>query len=105
MMIINGQPPSSYGDDDIEDDTEEATFAEKSAVKVDALMTMLNKQEKKVVCLSYGISMSSSAKVCREPMTIKEVAKEMHLQVARVYIIYEKAMAKMEFYNDNRNEN
>jgi len=94
MKAIKGEPLSSFEDKDVEDDIiydDEQAFAEEREQKVKAMLTALNAQEKKVVCMIFGIGTSVG--------TIKEIAQKMHLQTSRVHQIYEKSMAKMEFQN------
>lgn len=100
MMAINNEPLDAFEDKDVEDidtidDDDEQTFAEERALKVEALLAVLNAQEKKVVCMIYGIGTSVH--------NFKEVAVKMKLQTARVHQIYEKSLNKMEFYNENDN--
>ena len=94
MMAINNEPLDAFEDKDVEDidtfeDDDEQAFAEERVKKVEAMMAVLNTQEKKVVCLIYGFG--------SEVHDFKEVALKMHIQVARVHQIYEKARTKMEF--------
>ena len=66
--------------------------------RVEAMMSVLNMQEKKVVRLLYGFD--------GDVKDFREVARIMHLTPARVHQIYEKALTKMEnLVNDNDNEN
>lgn len=64
--------------------------------RVEAMMSVLNMQEKKVVRLLYGFD--------GDVKDFREVARIMHLTPARVHQIYEKALTKMEnLVNDNDN--
>jgi len=92
MMAINGETLSTFGDEevvDIIDDDDEQAFAEERVKKVEAMMAVLNDKELKVVRLLYGFEGDSK--------DFKEIAVMMHIQVARVHQIYEKARTKMEF--------
>lgn len=97
MLAINKEEVSviSLDDDeaaeiDVMDDDDETAFAVERRRKVEAMLAVLNAQEKKVVRLIYGFG--------SEVHGFKEVAQKMHIQVARVHQIYEKARTKMEFY-------
>jgi len=74
-------------DDTLEDD-EDAQAAEREQ-KVKALLAVLDKNELKVVRLLFGFEGK-----CKD---FKEIAVMMHVQVARVHQIYEKARTKMEW--------
>jgi len=74
--------------DEIPEDDEEVQ--EQQRLKVEAMMAVLNDKELKVVRLLYGFEGDSK--------DFKEIAVMMHIQVARVHQIYEKARTKMEFY-------
>jgi len=77
-------------DIDATDDDDEPAFAQERALKVEAMLGVLNEQEKMVVCMVYGIETSAHS--------FKEVAQEMNLQTARIHQIYEQSLNKMEFY-------
>lgn len=104
MKAINDEPTSLLSpeeeeieDIDLIDDDDEQNFAEERVKKVEAMLAVLNQQEKKVVCLIYGFGSTGSPQVGCDPKDFKEIAVMMHIQVARVHQIYEKALAKMEF--------
>lgn len=100
MMAINGEP--STADEDVEmvadnmaDDADEVRMTEERCRKVDAMMSVLEKRERDVICLIYGISQSS--KHATEPLGFKEVAARLQLSRTRVHQLYECAMVKMEW--------
>jgi len=94
MMAIDDVPLDALEDNNVEeidiiDDNDEQTLAEERARKVEAMLAVLNRHEKKVVRLLYGFD--------GESKDFYEIAKLMHIHVARVHQIYEKARTKMEW--------
>lgn len=94
MMAIDDVPANTMVDKDvdtvaIEEDDDEQALAEERARKVEAMLAVLNRHEKKVVRLLYGFD--------GESKDFYEIAKLMHIHVARVHQIYEKARTKMEW--------
>lgn len=74
--------------DVIPDDDYSEALTEERALLAEALLKVLNKQELKVVRLLFGFE--------GESRDFAEIAVMMHIQVARVHQIYEKARTKME---------
>ena len=104
LMAIKGVPETA--DDDVEklgildaDDpltgSGQVNDAEECAIRVEALLAVLDKKEQQVICLAYGIE-QKVGKGCGEPLGFKEIARKMQLHAGRVHQIYEQAMAKME---------
>jgi len=94
MMAINDEPLDTFEDRDpadveIIDDDEEQALAEERAQQVEAMLAVLNPHERRVVSLLYGFE--------GESCDFRQIAAMMHIQVARVRQIYEKARTKMEF--------
>ncbi len=73
-----------------DEDEDEAERAEKRAMKAERLLTLLNSQERKVVCMIFGIGSVTH--------DFKEVAQKLHLQTERIHHIYESALTKMEVF-------
>ena len=69
-------------------DKDEADYEEICSRKVKSMMAVLNASERKVVEHVFGF--------CGPEKSIKEVAVIMHVQVARIREIYNKALNKME---------
>lgn len=69
-------------------DEDEADYEEIRSRKVKSMMAVLNASERKVVEHVFGF--------CGPEKSFKEVAVIMHVQVARIREIYNKALSKME---------
>ena len=93
LMAIDSAPDIAEDDvatlqDEPIYDEDEADYEEISSQKVKVMMAVLNASERKVVEHVFGF--------CGPEKSIKEVAIIMHVQVARIREIYNKALNKME---------
>ena len=77
---------------DTVEDEDDTMLAEQRKTKVEAMMSVLDRHEKKVICLMFGFE--------GEEKTMKEVASKMRLQQTRVRQIYNKALNKLEMYGN-----
>lgn len=77
---------------DTVEDEDDTKLAEQRKTKVEAMMSVLDRHEKKVICLMFGFE--------GEEKTMKEVASKMRLQQTRVRQIYNKALNKLEMYGN-----
>ena len=80
--------PDSITDDDDEPQKEKEA-------RVASLIKVLNEQEKKVICLIYALPYCKDV-ICTEPKDFREVAEILNLKSARVHLIYDRAVMKME---------
>lgn len=70
---------------------------EKHFSMLDKMLALLNKRERQVVCMLYGIN--------RKQMDFRQTAQHLGIKTATVHRIYNVAMSKMEFSNINNYEN
>ena len=103
MMAINKEEPTLSADDEGMDDIlvaddangDDEQCGDPRVMRVQEMRGMLQKRERDVVCLIYGLSYGEDV-ANHEPKDFKEVAQLLHLSSARVHQLYEQALAKME---------
>ena len=91
-----GEPP--YGPYLDDDDSQQVRYQEQLR-QLDHLLGCLAPVERRVVCLMYGLPCQEAdgQEGCSgEPMTWKQVAQQLHLGPARVRLICQQALTKME---------
>lgn len=87
----------SYEEHDMCHEEDDISVRENRLLQVDKMLALLNKRERQVVCMLYGIN--------RKQMDFRQTAQHLGIKPATVHRIYNVAMSKMEFSNINNYEN